>query len=129
MSEELKAAPKKVMSKGCLIGIIVIGILAVLVIGVMTTLYIYQDELLEWGLEKTTEMIAMEVKANLPDEFSEAEIDELFIRFREAVLNNDIEPTRIQNLATQFQKYLEDQKIDEDEARWIIEEVRKALEY
>ena len=127
MSDELKATPKKGMSRGCLIGLIVVGILAVIVIGSSIVCYVYRAELLEFGLEKTTDMIALEIKANLPEEFTEAEIDELFDRLRKAVMSEEIDPTRIQNLATQFQSYLEDQKIDVDEARKLIEEIKDVL--
>lgn len=129
LSEEIKATPKKGMSRGCLIGLIVVGILAIIVIGSGIVCYIYQDELLEFGLEKTTDMIALEIKANLPEEFTEAEIDELFDKLRKAVINKEIDPTRIQSLATQFQSYLEDQKIDVDEARKLIEEIKETIDY
>ena len=129
MSEELRVAPKKGMSRGCLIGLIVVGILAIIVIGSGIVCYVYQDELLAYGLEKTTDMIALEIKANLPEEFTEADIDKIFDRLRMAVLNKEIDPTRIQNLASQFQSYLEDQKIDVDEARKLIEEIKEAIDY
>lgn len=128
MSDELNTAPKKGMSKGCLIGIVVVGILAIIVIGSGIVCYVYQDELLEWGLSKTTDMIAMEIKANLPDEFTEQDVDELFERLKRGITNKEIDATKIQMLANQFQSYLEDQKIDEDEARKIINEIKEALE-
>lgn len=128
MSEELKTVPKKGMSRGCLIGLIVVGVLAIIVIGSGVVCYVYQDELLEWGLGKTMEMIAIEIKANLPDDLNEHDIDELFDRLKRAIKNKEIDPTKIQNLATQFQIFIEDQKIDEDEAREIIKGIKKALE-
>lgn len=129
MTDQLGAAPKKGMSKGCLIGLIVVSILAIIVIGSGIICYVYQDELLEWGLEKTTEMIAMEIKANLPEEYTEQDVDELFDKLKKAITNKEIDPTNIQKMATQFQVYLEDQKIDEDEARKIIEEIKRIVDY
>lgn len=129
MSEELKTETKKGMSRGCLIGLVIVGILAIIVIGSGIVCYIYQDELLEWGLEKTTEMIALEIKANLPEEFTEQDVDDLFDKLKQAIKNKNIDPSKIQKLATQFQLYLKDQKIDEDEARKIIEEIKEAVEF
>ncbi len=129
MSEELKAETKKGMSRGCLIGLVIVSILAIIVIGSGIVCYVYQDELLEWGLEKTTEMIALEIKANLPEEFTEQYVDDLFDKLRRAIKNKEIDPSEIQKLATQFQLYLKDQKIDEDEVRKIIEEIKEAVEY
>ncbi len=129
MSEELKAVPKKGMSRGCLIGLIVVGILAIIVIGAGVVCYVYQDELLEYGLDKSTDMIALEIKTNLPEEFTEAEVDELFDRLKQAIKNKEINPESIQKLVMQFQSYLEDQKIDMDEARKLIEEIKETIEY
>ncbi|HHI02623.1 MAG TPA: hypothetical protein ENL22_03775 [candidate division Zixibacteria bacterium] len=129
MNEEVKTKTKKGMSRGCLIGLIVAGILVIIVIGSGIVCYVYQDELLEWGLEKTTEMIALEIKANLPEEITEQDVDELFEKLKQAIKNKEIDPSKIQKLATQFQMYLEDQKIDEDEARAIMEEIKEVVEF
>jgi len=129
LNEEVKTKTKKGMSRGCLIGLIVAGILVIIVIGSGIVCYVYQDELLEWGLEKTTEMIALEIKANLPEEITEQDVDELFEKLKQAIKNKEIDPSKIQKLATQFQMYLEDQKIDEDEARAIMEEIKEVVEF
>jgi len=129
LNEEVKTETKKGMSRGCLIGLIVAGILVIIVIGSGIVCYVYQDELLEWGLEKTTEMIALEIKANLPEEITEQDVDELFEKLKQAIKNKEIDPSKIQKLATQFQMYLEDQKIDEDEARAIMEEIKEVVEF
>ena len=128
MSEELKTEPKKGMSRGCLVGLIVVGVLAIIVIGAGIVCYVYQDELLEFGLEKSTDMIALEIKANLPEEYTEAEIDELFDKFRQAIKNKEINPDTIQKLMMQFQSYVEDKKIDVDEARKLVEEIKELLD-
>ena len=129
MTEELSTEPKKGMSKGCLIGIVIVGILAVLIILLVTLGYIYKEDIANWMIENTTEIIALEIKANLPEEFSEQEVDELFEKLTRAIKNKEIDAAKIQSLATQFQIYIEDQKIDEDEARKIIAEIKKAVEY
>lgn len=129
MPEELGTVQKRGMSKGCLIGLVIIGILAVLILVLGTLTYFYWEDIANWGLEKTTEMIAMEIKANLPAEYSEQDVDELFDRLTRALKNKEIDASSIQKLATQFQLYLEDQKIDVDEAREIIEEIKRTVEY
>lgn len=129
MSEELKAVPKRGMSKGCLVGLIVVGVLAVLILVLGSLAYFYWEDIANWGLEKTTEMIAMEIKANLPEEFTEQDVDDLFDKLKRALKNKEIDATKIQMLATQFQTYLEDQKIDEDEARMLLNEIKKAVEF
>ena len=129
MSEELKTVPKKGMSRGCLVGLIVVAILAIIVIGSGIVCYVYQDEILQYTLEKSTEMIALEIKANLPEDYTETEVDELFDKLKLAITNQEIKPENIQRLASQFQSYLEDQKIDVDEAGKLLEEIKKIVEH
>ena len=89
MPEELGTVQKKGMSKGCLIGLIIIGILAVFILVLGTLAYFYWEDIANWGLEKTTEMIAMEIKANLPAEYSEQDVDELFDKLTQALKNKE----------------------------------------
>ena len=79
---------------------------------------------MEWGLEKSTEMIALEIKANLPSDFSEQDVDELFDRFREAVKDKKVNAAKAQEVATLFRTMFEDQKIDSSEARVLLNEIK-----
>jgi hypothetical protein len=120
-------AERKGMSKGCMIALIVFGIIAIIVLALAIVCYIYQDRILEWGLEKSTRMVAQEIKANLPENVTADEVDELMEKFIQAVKDKKVEAADLQNIATSFQKALEDKKIDADESKMLLEEIGKIV--
>jgi len=121
------AEEKKGMSKGCLTALIVFGILAVIVIALGIVCYVYQDELISWGLGKTTEVIGMEIKANLPEGVTEQEVDEVIEKFQTFIKEKKLTQEQLQRVATTFQDAYEDKKIDSDEAEKILNELKKIV--
>ena len=122
------AEEKKGMSKGCMIALIVAGVIAVIVIALGIVCYIYQDQLVEWGMEKSLEMISAEMKANLPDGITEDGIDETINRFKQMIKDKKIETTEIQALPVKIQKVMEDKKLDTTEVREIYEDLKVIVE-
>ena len=120
-------AEKKGMSKGCLVALIIGGALAIIVIALGIVCYVYQDEILQWSLEKTTDIIAQEIKTNLPEGTTEEEVDNLIDKFKTAVKEKKIDAPQMQHIATLFQQMLEDKKIDQDESQKLLEEIKKVV--
>ncbi len=118
---------KKGMSKGCLIALIVGGILAILVIGLGIVCYVYQDELINWSLGKTTDIIAQEIKANLPQDVTEQEVDDVMNKFKEAIKEKRLNSGEIQKIALAFQNALNDKKIDSIEAKSLLDDIKETV--
>lgn len=126
MSEVIEK--KKGMSKGCLILLIVGIILVVLVVSMSVVCYVYKDDLVEMGLNKMTDTIVTEIKTNLPEGISEAEVDKVVDEFKVAFKEGKIDQAEIQHISTLLQTALEDKEINEDEGREILETFKKAIE-
>nr|MBN2276320.1 hypothetical protein [candidate division Zixibacteria bacterium] len=119
---------KKGMSKGCLIGLIILGVIAVLIIVTGIVCYIYRDELIDMGISKITDSVATEIKANLPDGVTEEEVDEVLTKFRQSIKEGKIDQAEMQALSLTFKDATEDKKIDKDEAQQLFEQIKKAIE-
>jgi actin-like ATPase involved in cell morphogenesis len=119
---------KKGMSKGCLVLLIIGIILVVIVVAMSVVCYVYKDDLVEMGLNKMTETIVTELKANLPDGISEEEVDKVVEEFKVAFKEGKIDQGEIQQISTLLQSALEDKEIDEEEGRKILETFKKAIE-
>jgi polyhydroxyalkanoate synthesis regulator phasin len=115
------------MSKGCLIALIIGGIIFFVVIALGVVCYVYKDQLVEMGLSKMTETIVTEVKNNLPEGMRAEEVDALMDDFKKAFKEGRIDQGEIQHISTMLQGMFEDKKIDQDEGRKLIEELKKAI--
>jgi hypothetical protein len=116
---------KKGMSKGCMVALIIVGIIAVIVIAAGIVCYIYKDEIIQKSMQAMVGVMSDELKANLPPDISEEEADQTLNRFNEAVRNNEVKPAQLQQLAVMFQGMMEDKKLDTAESRQLINELRK----
>jgi len=122
------AEEKKGMSKGCLVGLIVLGVLAVLIIVTGIVCYIYKDELIEMGLNKVTESVATELKANLPEGVSAEEVDQVMDKFKTSLKEGKIDDAELQSISMSFQNAYEDKKIDQKEAEDLYDQIKKIVE-
>ena len=75
---------KKGMSKGCLIALIAAAIIVLIVVTVAIVGYIYKDKIVEVGLSKLTETVAVEIKKNLPEGVTADDVDDLLTEFKQA---------------------------------------------
>jgi len=122
------AEEKKGMSKGCMIALIVAGVIAVIIIALGIVCYVYQDQLVEWGMEKSLGMISAEMKANLPEGITEDDIDNAINKFKQMIKDKKIETTEIQTLAVKIQEVMEDKKLDTSEVREIFEDLKDIVD-
>ncbi|MBN2227913.1 MAG: hypothetical protein JW763_11205 [candidate division Zixibacteria bacterium] len=95
---------KKGMSKGCLISLIVVGIIGVVIIALGIVCYVYKDEIIAAGLSKMTEGLGNAIIENLPEGVTEDEVRTLMDDFTAAFKEGKINETEMQELSQRFQK-------------------------
>jgi len=119
---------KGAMSRGCMVGLVVVGIILVLVIASMVVCYIYRDEIVELGLTKLAETVTMEAKKNLPEGLTAEDLDDALEDFKQAFKDKKIDTEDIQNLSLMMQDILKDKEVSRDEAEEFYEEIKKVVE-
>ncbi len=121
------AEGKKGMSKGCMIALIIGLVILFIIIALGVVCYVYKDELVQMGLNKMTEKIVTDIKANLPEGITAEDVDKTVDDFTKAFKDGKIDKAEIQSISNLIQKAYEDKKIDQDEGRKILEEFKKAV--
>ncbi len=120
MSEEMtNPAGKKKMSKGCMISLIVGGIVVVAVVASLFYCYKNVDKFVEMGLRQIT----TEVQAYLPEDITEEMVDEQINRFMEAFRDKRIEDIELTSIMTMGQEIVSSKDLPEEELK------QKALEF
>ncbi|UCD17762.1 MAG: hypothetical protein JSV44_02335 [Candidatus Zixiibacteriota bacterium] len=119
---------KRGMSKGCLIGLIVVGVIAVVVIAMAIVCYVYKDELIDAGLTKMTDALAESIIENLPEGVSEDDVRTLMTEFKQAFKEGKISQEEIQEISGRFQKIAKQEEISQEESREIMEMIRRAID-
>ncbi len=122
------AEGKKGMSKGCLIALIIVAIIAVIIIALSIVCYIYKDELIEAGLTKMTDTLSSEIIKDLPEGIAEQDVDALMDDFRQAIKEQKINKSEIQQLSTSFQEIMQDGVISQEEGKEIMDRIREAID-
>ena len=122
------AEEKKKMSKGCMVALIIVAVIAVIIIALSIVCYVYKDQLVEFGLEKTVDMVAVEIKANLPEGISSNDVDGVVGDFKKALKEKKIKAEKIQAVAAMFQEIMDDKKVDKDEAQKFLKQLKAAIE-
>jgi hypothetical protein len=117
MAEELPIQKKEGMSRGCLVAMIVVGVIAALVIVAAVVCYIYREDLVKTGTTTALNSIKTEVGNNPPagvDTVQFNAVTEAFIQ----KLNDDtaaVDMVQFQALMTSVQNMMQDEKIDSAE--------------
>lgn len=119
---------KGAMSRGCMVALIVVGIIVVLVAASMVVCYVYRDDIVKIGLTKLAETVASEAKKDLPADMTAADVDKAVEDFQKAFDEKKIDTDEIQSLSLMFQDIMKDQVVDSTEARMFVEGIRKAAE-
>jgi len=109
-----------------MVTLIVVGVIAVLVIASLLICYIYREEIVELGLTKLADTVAMEAKNNLPEGVTAEDIDNALDEFKKAFKEKKIDTEEIQSLSMMFQDIMKDKEVDADEVEEFIDEIRKA---
>lgn len=113
--------PKKRMSRGCMIGLIALGVVIVLVVIAGITCYVYKDDIAKSGAIYLINSVKTEVAANPPQgvdtvQFNQV-IDSFVARFKADSMAVQKMPAFFQTI----QSVPEDSKVDSSEVRILIE--------
>ncbi|MDF1544322.1 MAG: hypothetical protein P1R58_04375 [bacterium] len=111
--------PKKRMSKGCMVGMIVAGVLLIMFIAAAVTCWLKKDDLAKFGavtlLDGVKSTLAQEPVAGLDT----AQFNALADAFKLKLNESELDYEKYQVFFQSIQTIPSDEKIDEDEA-WII---------
>ncbi len=118
--------PKKGMSKGCLITLIVASVILVLVVAMSVVCYVKRDTILEWSISKMIDTARMDILNDLPEGYTADDVNKICDNFKTALAEKKVDANEVRNIATMFQEILKDKKIDKDEAKTFLEELKKA---
>ena len=117
------------MAKGCKVGLIIFGILFVLFVAALIVGYLYCEKIGVAFLDKMVDSVEEKVLADLPDEFDEADVKSVFRDFKRAIKSGALKDkghaNELQNLATEFQQAMTDDKIDADELERLLKKMRR----
>ncbi len=117
---------KKGMSKGCLIALVIAGIVLVIAVALSVVCYMKRDKIMEWSIIKMMETTQKDILANLPDGMTEDDAKRMIANFETAVKEKKVSPQALQNIAYTYQEIYKDKKLNKDEAGLLLEELRKA---
>lgn len=116
---------KKGMSKGCLIALVIAGILLVIIVALSIVCYTKRDKIMEWGIVKMMETTQKDILANLPEGMTEEDAKMVMSNFEQAVKEKRVHAQDMQNIAFTYQEVYKDKKLDKDEAGILLEQMRK----
>lgn len=119
---------KGAMSRGCMVALIVFGIIFVLVVAMMVVCYIYRDDFFELGFNKLAESVAVDAKKELPADITAEDVDMAVENLKTAFKEKKIGSEEITSLSLMFQEIMKDQKVDSSETRMFVEEIRKVTQ-
>jgi hypothetical protein len=120
---------KKGLSKGCLISIIVVGVLVIAAVALSILCIKNPDKLIEYGLRP----IGSEIKNHLPDDFTPEMVDQYIDDFVQAFRDRKIDQEEIQKIMEMGRDFVSSQDLSEEElkekAKKLLEEMKRAGEY
>jgi len=108
--------PKKRMSKGCLIALIVVGVLAVIVIIAGITCYLKKDELVKYGTAALVNSIKTELNNNPVAGVDTVRVNAITDAFIKKMNESELDYAMYGSFAQQIQALPSDKKIDSAEA-------------
>ena len=90
---------KKALSKGCLIALIVGGILLVLLVAAVALFYVYRGEILNWGILQSTAQMERVLIQRAGPGYDSSRIQSLFDEYRQAGKEGRISLDSMRNLS------------------------------
>ncbi len=118
MTEEVQ---KKRMSKGCLIALIVVGVLLLLVIIAGITCYLKKDELVKYGTTTMVTGIKTKLNDNPVAGIDTVRVNAVADAFIEKFNEAEIDYTRYGALSGELQEFVADDEIDSMDAERFVQ--------
>jgi flagellar basal body-associated protein FliL len=126
MTEQM-TEPKRGMSRGCLITLIIVSVLLILVIAMSIVCYVKRDSIFQWSLVQVAEQAEKEMVSDLPDSVTADDLHKLISDFKTAVKEKKVDQQEMQKIVFLYQEIWDDKKIDKDEAKKFLDELKKAI--
>ncbi|HWR82014.1 MAG TPA: hypothetical protein VN285_01795 [Candidatus Deferrimicrobium sp.] len=114
-------SPKKGLSKGCLIALVVVGVLLLLIIIAGITCYVKKDELVRYGTATLVNSIKSELHRNPVQGVDTVRVNAVADEFLKKLNSSEMDLTRYGKLAQELQAVFSDQKIDSAEAEKFVQ--------
>lgn len=118
--------PKKGMSRGCLIALVVFAVILVIVIAMSIVCYVKRDSIMEWGVLQISDQMQREITADPPEGITKEEVDSVFNQFNQAVKEKKVDPADMQSLTVMIQEIMKDKKVDHEEALRFMNAMKEA---
>ncbi|MEW6016109.1 MAG: hypothetical protein AB1690_12410 [Candidatus Zixiibacteriota bacterium] len=118
--------PKKGMSRGCLIALVVFAVILVIVIAMSIVCYVKRDSIMEWGVLQISGQMQREITADPPEGITKEEVDSVFNQFNQAVKEKKVDPADMQSLTVMIQEIMKDKKVDHEEALRFMNAMKEA---
>ena len=112
---------KKGMSKGCLIGLIIVGALVVMVVIAGVTCYVKRAEIAKFGVKTMITGLKTQVNDNPVEGIDTATFNAISDAFLVKLEQTELEVEKLGQLAQTIQPIMSDQAIDSAEAVWYLE--------
>lgn len=113
--------PKKRMSKGCLIALIVVGVLLLLVIIAGITCYLKKDELVKYGTTAMVTSIKTKLNDNPVAGVDTVRVNAIADAFIEKMNESEVDYAKYGPLSGKLQGFMSDEEIDSAEAEQFMQ--------
>ena len=115
------------LSKGCTIGLIILGIIFLLIIIALVVIWMNKDKIVEAGMNYMSGAMTQEISKNMPDGYTPEMVRQITTDLQAGIKARTVGPAAIQEIAMAFQTAMADKTIDSTEGRRILEMMQKAL--
>lgn len=110
-----------------MVALIIVGIIVILVIATSIVCYVKRDDIARAVMDKSHEWISTQIKANIPEGYSEADVDRITGNFFNALKDGKIDREKFEGIVQKFRSQAEDKNISTDEAKELLEEMQRLL--
>ncbi len=115
------------MSRGCTVALIIVAAILLLIIVGIFIVWLNRDSIKNYAVDKLVTMAEMQIVANLPDGYTEAQVHDLMSQLKTAIQNGEVGAAEMQQLADAFKAAVEDKQISKEEGAHLLMLIQKAL--
>lgn len=115
------------MSKGCTIGLIILGIIVLLILIALIVVWINKDKIVEAGINYMSDAFVQEISKDLPPGYTREAVQQVVTDFQAGIKTRKVGPEAVQAVAMAFQTAMSDKIIDTAEGRRLLEMMQNAV--
>lgn len=119
----MEQVPKKGMSKGCMVALIVVGVLLLLIIIVAVTCYMKRDDLAKFGAATIVGSLKTELRQHPVENLDTTQFFALGDAFASKLKTDTLDYTKYSRFMSAVQTVLGDKKLDADEVKTLTDEM------